>query len=358
MRDSDGSCPVSCQIGTGAQLARRWGWAGGFLIFPIPFKSESMTRRTLWIGLPLVTVLASTATSKKDGILPSTSLTLTRTASSSCGSCHGGSPGGPTVRVTPSERVMRPGQSISVQIATSGGPSGSRGGFAADVTGGTLVAGSNTRVSSSGAAIAHSDSRARTWSFGYRAPTQTGPVEFYTVANAVNGDGKTSGDRWAFHGSNPSATTSTPVRFFVNAPGVVPIGKGCSDGYGNVGVFGASQTPTVGNSGFRFEAVGLPPSARLMFMLGVQKNAPSVELTAMGAPTCFLHTDIAISIYFTTTAGNAERSEGRFSLPAPIPNNTALKGFFFRSQIAVLDGSPRARKLPVVFTNGLGVTIQ
>ena len=148
------------------------------------------------------------------------------------------------------------------------------------------------------------------------------------------------------------------MRFFVNAPGVVAIGAGCSDGYGNVGVYGASQTPSVGNANFKFEAVGLPPSARLLFILGLQKTMPSIDLTLLGAPGCYLHTDIAIATYLGTTAGDAGRAEGRFVLPAPIPNSAGLKGFFFRTQLAVIDGSPSARSLPVVFTNGLGVTIQ
>ena len=174
----------------------------------------------------------------------------------------------------------------------------------------------------------------------------------------ANGNGKNSGDQWAFHGARPTDTTSTPVRFFVNAPGIAPIGHGCADGYGNVGVYGASQTPRVGNSNFRFEAVGLPPSARLMFMIGLLQNMPSVDLAPMGAGGCFLHTDIVISTMLGTTAGDAARAEGRFVLPAPIPNNPGLKGFFFRSQLAVVDSGPGARSLPVVFTNGLGVTIQ
>ncbi|MHC4853860.1 MAG: hypothetical protein ACYTF5_17775, partial [Planctomycetota bacterium] len=173
-----------------------------------------------------------------------------------------------------------------------------------------------------------------------------------------NGNGKTSGDQFAFHGASSTSTVSTPVRMFVNAPGVTAIGTGCADGYGNVAVYGAPETPSVGNSRFRLTAIGLPPAARLMFILGMQRNHQSFDLGAMGAPGCFLHSDILIQMFFTSSAGNAERSEGQFSLPLPIPNTAALKGLFFRTQVGAVDSSKNARAFPVVFTNGLGVTIQ
>jgi hypothetical protein len=299
-----------------------------------------MKRILLLSTVPLAALLVGPVESKKNGILPTSSRPLTRDAGNSCGSCHSGSAGGVSVRVTPTQRSLAPQQSISITVAGVGGPGGSEGGMAADVTAGQLIAGANTRVSTPGDAIAHSNPGSRSWTFGYRAPAAPGPVEFYTVVNAVDGNGRTSGDRWAFHGADPNAAVSTPVRLFVNAPGVTSIGVGCADGYGNVGVYGASESPRVGNANFKFEAVGLPPSARVLFMLGLQKNLASVDLAPMGAAGCFLHTDMVISAYFTTTGGSPARAEGRFVMPAPIPGMATLKGFFLRSQLAVIDGSP------------------
>jgi hypothetical protein len=45
------------------------------------------------------------------------------------------------------------------------------------------------------------------------------------------------------------------------------------------------------------------------------------------------------------------------TLPAAIPNDSTLKGFFLRTQLAVADANSR-RPLPAIFTNGLGITIQ
>ncbi|MCA8956391.1 MAG: hypothetical protein KDC87_09965 [Planctomycetes bacterium] len=295
---------------------------------------------------------------RSSGILPSSSLPLTRNASASCGSCHSGTPGGPTVQVQLGLRVLSGSQTTAITVSATGGAAGTRGGLAADVTAGQLIAGANTRTSTAGNALTHSDDRSRTWTFNYQAPAQTGPVEFYTVVNAVNGDGRTNGDTWAFHGSNPTNPVSTPVRMYVNAPGVVPIGSGCADGYGNVAVYGAPQPPTLGNPNFSLEAIGLPPSARVMLIIGLQKNMPSFDMGVMGAPGCFLHTDLAASVYGISTPGDASRAEGRFVIPVAIPSNPVLKGFFFRTQVGAVDASPGARALPVVFTNGLGVTLQ
>lgn len=302
-------------------------------------------------------LLTTEAKSRSTGILPSTGLSLTRNAAATCGNCHSGTIGGPQVSLVPASRALTPGQTVSVRLGATGGAPGSRGGFAADASRGQWIAGVGTRTSASGAAITHSSPATRTWQLSYRASTTPGPVELYTVVNTVNGDGKTRGDQWAFHGATSTAAVSTPVRLYVNAPGVVPIGSGCADGYGNVAVYGAPEAPTLGNSRFRLEAIGLPPNARTMFILGLQRTMPSIDMTMMGAPGCFLHSDIRVSVFLTSTGGDASRAEGRLTMPVPIPNSAALKGFFFRTQIGAIDARS-ARGFPVVFTNGLGITIQ
>lgn len=318
-------------------------------------------RKNLTLPLIVVTtgvVLIGTASSKKNGILPSQFLPLTRSASASCGTCHNPFIGGPKVSVTLGTRLFTPAQNSSITVSASGGVAGTGGGFACDVTAGSLGAGTNSRVSVSGNAITHVNPNSRSWTFGYKAPSKPGPVELYAVVNTVNGNDKPTGDQHAFFGFNSSSTVSTPVRMYVNAPGVVAIGKGCADGYGNVGVYGAPETPSVGNTRFRLEAIGLPPAARVMFILGMQKNFASLDLGFMGAPGCFLHSDLLMQLFGASTAGNAERSEGRFSLSLPIPSMASLKGVFFRTQVGAVDSSKNARSLPVVFTNGLGITIR
>ena len=93
-----------------------------------------------------------------------------------------------------------------------------------------------------------------------------------------------------------------------------------------------------------------------MFIIGV-RNDPSLDLGPMGAPGCFLHSDMLITGIARSSTGNVDRSGGKFTLPAPIPSDSRLKGFTFRTQLAVED--PRSSSaLPVIFTNGLSVTIQ
>ena len=319
---------------------------------------KQSTITVLLLSVPLGLAIAEPVFSRSGGIFPSSTRSLTRHASSACGDCHNRSPGGPTVQVQVGARSLTPSQLVPVTVSATGGPSGNEGGFTADVTAGRLIPGGNTRVSSTGDAITHSSERGRAWSFQMQASSQPGPAEFFTVVNAVDGNGKTSGDQWAFHGANPAATISTPVRFFVNAPGINPIGSGCADGYGNVAVIGGRHTPTLGNASFAIEAVGLPPAARVMFIVGVQKAYTSLDLKVMGAPGCFLHSDMLLTAYSQSSSGDAARAEGRFTMPLPIPNLPALKGFFFRTQVGALDASPGARPFPVVFTNGLGITIQ
>ncbi len=281
----------------------------------------------------------------------------------SCGGCHTSTPGGPIVTVTPDARVLSLGQQISITVSSAGTPSGTNGGFVGQVTDGTLSAGVGSKVDSAGVGITHSSATMakRNWNFGYKAsPTTTGPVEFYAVALNGNGNGGTSGDQWAWHGSASNNGFSTPVRMYVNTAGVQVIGNGCADGNGNMGVYGAPQPPTVGNSSFKLEAVGLPPAAKLMFVLGMNKNHVSLDLGMMGAPGCFLHSDILLQFFAQSTGSNTAKdrqlASGTFTLPAAIPNDVNLKGTYFRTTVGVVDQDSK-RAFPVIFTNGLAMTV-
>ncbi|MCA8954637.1 MAG: DUF4082 domain-containing protein [Planctomycetes bacterium] len=138
-------------------------------------------------------------------------------------------------------------------------------------------------------------------------------------------------------------------------PGVDRIGASCSDGNGKLAVYDAADVPFVGNAGFSLSATTLPPSAPALAVLGVQKNYVSFDLTPAGAPGCFLHTDFVIQAPVTT--GSGAPSSGILTLPLPIPNDNTLKGFFLRSQVLVADPTV-TRPLQVVFTNGVGITVQ
>ena len=91
-----------------------------------------------------------------------------------------------------------PGQTYSITIAvTSGGVSGTKGGFSATMNAGTFSnAGANTKIVSN--SPTHSNSNARSWTFDWTAPSAgTGTISGGIAVNTVNGDGGTYGDGWS-----------------------------------------------------------------------------------------------------------------------------------------------------------------
>jgi hypothetical protein len=144
---------------------------------------------------------------------------------------------------------------------------------------------------------------------------------------------------------------------YTGGTGVKTIGASCSDGFGKFGRHFSNQNPTVGNASFNLEGDTLPPSAMAFLALGFDKNFQSIDLTASGAPTCFLHTDVSLIVVLQTTAGTPSLSNGTLNMRAPVPNNPSFMGFCMRSQIAVADANSR-RSFGIVFTNALGITVQ
>lgn len=303
---------------------------------------------------------------KGNGLLPTPQLPLTRLASASCGGnssvtgCHRINPFLTRVQVDVGQRVLSRNQATTVTITGSNpGVAGTWGGFAADVTAGTLAAGANTRTSAAGDAITHVNAFAtgRSWTFGFKAPGTAGPTDLYTVVNSVNGNGRADGgDEWGFHSAQILASESTPVRLYTNADGVAFAGAGCADGYGNVPVLGGPEAPALGNGQFRLEALGLPASAPALFMLGLG-GAPAIDLGPMGDPGCVLRSTLQAEVALQTGAGSSLRGEGRLNLALPIPNQGGLKGLLFHVQIAAVDGKSQ-KALPLVLTNAVEVTIQ
>ncbi len=310
-------------------------------------------------------ILMDSLDSMSTGMLPS-AIGSTRTGFS-CGFCHSPFSGGPTVTVAPTARVMAQGQPITITVSSTGGAPkntnlGWAGGFAADVTAGALSAGTGSRIDLTGTAITHTDSYTaqRVWSFGYIAPTKAGLVEFWTVVNTVDGNGYNTNDQWAWHGSSTFNDFSTPVRLYVNAKGVQAVGTGCADGNRNVGVFGAPLTPTIGQM-FRLEGFGLPPGQKCLLAFGFQKTFTPVSTANLGAPNCFLNTDLWLQLFFQTTGTNTKKNRqlgsGTFTLAALVPNQSSLKGRLLRAQLLVVDQDSK-NSFPVVFTNGLVMTVQ
>jgi hypothetical protein len=330
---------------------------------------RSTTLLLLCAAVPAAAILLDTVHSKSTGMLPTaTGSTNYARTGYSCGGCHAPWAGGPIVTVAPTARVMSPGQKISITVSSTGGTSkhqnlGWAGGLAADVTAGTLAAGTGSRIDSRGSGITHRNSYTaqRNWQFGYTAPTKTGLVEFWTVVNTVDGNGYNTNDQWAWHGSNTFNNFSTPVRMYVNAKEVQAVGTGCPDGNRNVGVFGAPVAPTLGQM-FRLEGFGLPPGQKCLLAFGFQKTFTPTSVAYLGAGGCFLNTDLSpLQLFLQTTGTNTQKNRqlgsGTFTMAAPIPNQASLKGTLFRAQLLVVDPDAK-NSFPVVFTNGLVMTVQ
>jgi hypothetical protein len=323
------------------------------------------TRTTLLVcALPALLFVAAPTASKKLGILPFDVVktvnvgSLTRIAGQACGQCHRmfSGPDLVAVKVEPTARVIPVGASTSVKISGTSTTPSKTGGFVADVTSGTFVAGTNTRIGPFGNVITHADSIARSWTFSWKAPATGGLAECYVVVNATNDDLSNAGDSWSFHGSSPRNATCTPVRFYANAKGAKATGESCPDGYGNYSVLGVPEAPAIGTSTFRLEGFGLPPAAPLLVMVSIGGNVPGFDLKALGAPGCVLRTKLTLEALAVTKPGNAMRSEGSFTLPLPIPNQTSLRGLVVAAQFMALD-KKSTHPFPVVVTNGIEFTI-
>lgn len=282
-----------------------------------------------------------------------------------CGACHNGSPGAAVgfqpIRITlqPTARVLDASQSIQIALSATGGQSAStNGGFAMDTTAGTFSAGANTRVVNPGDAITHSNSNQRSWTFGYTAPAAPGLVELATVVNTVNDDHvNNNDDMWAFHGFDDAATQVTPVRLFVNAPGVVALGTACSGSYGNVPVLGSATAPTVGNAAFALALHGAAPASVAGLFLGVTPFPAGLDLGIVGVTGCSLFVDPLITVFGATSPGDALRGEGTTTFAVPIANNPGLRGGILHFQAFVLDVN-NGRPTPLTMTNGITATIQ
>ena len=317
------------------------------------------------LSVPAAILLASALHSFSAGIDPlSSGIANLNRALPSCGGCHLGVQGQNNlrVRVDLSAHSLAPGQAISITTSATGGTTDPqlRGGFSSDVTAGTFTAGANTRVAIRPDAISHSQrTPGRSWTYGYVAPLSPGPVEMFVTVNTVNGDGFNSGDIWGFHGFQASAAVPTPVRLYVNAQGVQPVGTACAGGFGNVPVLGARQVPQVGNQAFAVEAHGLPPGTGVALLLNAPTNFTPIELGPIGMAGCTLHVDPVNLVVLNglSGTGDAQRATATANFPLPIPNDPRVLGNVLVVQAAILDLAS-GRPTPITMTNGLRVTVQ
>ena len=112
-----------------------------------------------------------------------------------CGQCHYATSATPSLAGTPTE--YSPGQTYSLTMSVSGGPSGSKGGFSLNIDKGSFSnAGTSAKINSSNNKQAtHSNSNARSWTLNWNAPSSgSGTVTFSYAALAANGNNQNTGD--------------------------------------------------------------------------------------------------------------------------------------------------------------------
>lgn len=281
----------------------------------------------------------------------------------SCGQCHG--PQGALnakAHLDVPRYALDAGESITLTTRATGGirVAGVEtwGGFATEVTAGTLAAGATSQVDAAGTFATHTFAfnGGRAWSYGFTAPTAPGPVEVYTVINTVNGDGTPAGDFWGFVGPDRFDPNNVPVRLFVNAAGVTEIGAGCEGGFETHPVLGARNVPAVGNAAFALELHGAVTGAPVALQVGSRLPAP-LDLGVIGVTGCLLHVQPLASLAGTTGPGNPRYGDGSATLPLPIPAQASLAGGKVYAQAVLLDAaSPRAQ--PFALTNALEICVQ
>ena len=324
---------------------------------------------TASLGIISIIVLGTLLSSKDDGWWSGTG---TRSRPS-CGQCHQSNPGSLSgfppinVSVRPSARSLNQGELITVATSASGGNTTStKGGFASDVSDSTgalagqfTASGANTKLERGGRAIVHRNASSRSWTYGYTAPNTTGWLEMYAVVATVDGNrSANSSDFWAFHGDDEHASQGTPVRLYVNAPGVVRWGSGCVGPFGNWPVLGAKQSPTSPNPNFALELVGAPAGASITLFLGAPA-APPLALDTIGIQGCSLNVfpaPVTLAVGVTSGTPGSKFGDGAATIPIAIPSGIP-PGTSFAAQFGIVSADPVAgRNLPITMTNGLVIT--
>ncbi len=199
------------------------------------------------------------------GYLLAHSAGMTGVAQSATGcNCHSSTSnanGAVTVSITGPVSVQI-GSTHSYTISVSGGPAGTMGGFDLKPDAGTLTAGLNNKVS--GGELTHSNENARTWTFDWTAPNSEGQVNFYAVAQAVNGNGNNQGDSWNWYGG----AVNTPYSITVSS--VVGVEDGGSP---TLWLAPARPNPFAGTTRIAFSVAQAGPVRVEVFDLGGRRIA-------------------------------------------------------------------------------------
>ena len=98
------------------------------------------------------------------------------------------------------------------------------------------------------------------------------------------------------------------------------------------------------------------PSSVAALLLGVTAFVPGVDLGLVGVPGCSLFVDPLVTVFASTSAGNAQRGEGSLSFGLPLPNDPNLRGATLHFQGLIVD-TANGRPTPVTMTNGVSATI-
>lgn len=134
-----------------------------------------------------------------------------------CGTCHGSVNTATTVALIGLPATFETGKTYNLTYSITNATN-SKAGFNILVSGGTLNAGSGSKVNSAKTQITHTTpksavSNVTTFDFTWTAPSTITTVNFTTVGNAVNGNGGDSGDQWntasyAVQGGFPASVSS------------------------------------------------------------------------------------------------------------------------------------------------------
>ncbi len=141
---------------------------------------------------------------------------------------------------------------------------------------------------------------------------------------------------------------------------VSPIGKSCSGSTKAKPTTFTTQPPSIGNTRFRIEGTGVPSGAVSFLILGGKKNFQPVSL-GTAAPGCWLNTDLVLLLLGKSGTGNQQANlrvgaANHVFFPLPVPADRNLVGAYLGVQIAVHDVKSK-NPLPIVFTNGLRITL-
>ncbi len=283
------------------------------------------------------------------------------TAFPSCGNCHNAFPNFNVKFTIDSAMSVAPGSNVAIK-ATVGGANlnSTRGGFTMEASDGSFVAGLTTRIDTTNtgrAAITHVNTLQRDWSFAWTAPTIPGLVQIFATGNAVDGDGRNTGDAWGWYGPM-SNVPGTPHRIFVNEASVTASGEGCPGTDGFKPILGMKTAPALG-APYVAETHTLPPTSVNVPLLGLSDTAFGalplpLPLQGLGGGTCVLR--VSIDITQAVIATGSGTGNGVANAVWGIPNQASLRGLRLHHQTMTVD--PNANALGFTFSNALTAAVQ